>query len=314
MRRRNLMGMSLVVVAALGALVAGAAAPAAEHKDRDRSISVSFDDYVPLTDCSQVKITFGSGETVRGEEQITIPLAQSAQLIARASTNGGVYVQGADRSDYLVKACKAAGADSLAEAQRILGRLRLGRDGNVVTPRGPADDHDWVVYLLIQAPRNASLDLEAHNGGIGLRDFSGKATVHVENGPLSLHSTTGEVRADTQNGPISVKGDSGNLYLRAQNGPISVELTGTQWQGSLDVHGTNGPLELDLPEGYRSGVRVESRGYSPFSCSAAACAGARKDWDDRNRSVEFGSAPLVVRLSTVNGPVSIGSRRSKASL
>ena len=167
MRRRNLMGMSLVVVAALGALVAGAAAPAAEHKDRDRSISVNFDDYVPLTDCSQVKITFGSG----------------------------------------------------------------------------------------------------------------------------------------------------NLYLRAQNGPISVELTGTQWQGgSLDAHGTNGPLSLRLREGYRSGVRVESRGYSPFSCSAAACAAARKDWDDRNRSVEFGSAPLVVRLSTVNGPVSIGSRRSKASL
>ena len=166
MRRRNLIGMSLVVVAALGALVAGAAAPAAEHKDRDRSISVNFDEGKPLTDCSQVKITFGSG----------------------------------------------------------------------------------------------------------------------------------------------------NLYLRAQNGPISVELTGTQWQGSLDVHGTNGPLELDLPEGYRSGVRVESRGYSPFSCSAAACAAARKDWDDRNRSVQFGSAPPVVRLSTVNGPVSIGSRRSKASL
>jgi len=157
-----------------------------------------------------------------------IPLAQSAQLIARASTNGGIYVQGADRSDYLVKACKAAGADSLSEAQRILGRLSLGRDGNVVTPRGPADDDDWVVYLLIQAPRRSSLDLEARNGGIGLRDFSGKANVHVENGPLSLHSTSGEVCADTQNGPISVKGGSGNLHLRAQNGPISVELTGMQ--------------------------------------------------------------------------------------
>ena len=173
-----------------------------------------------------------------------IPPAQSAQLIARASTNGGIYVQGADRSDYLVKACKAAGADSLSEAQRVLGRLSLGRDGNVVIPRGQADDDDWVVYLLIQAPRSSSLDLEAHNGGIGLRDFSGKADLRVQNGPISLHSTTGEVCADAHNGPISVKGDSGNLYLRAQNGPISVALTGTQWQGgSLDAHGTNGPFE-----------------------------------------------------------------------
>ncbi len=308
------MRRGILLVQALGVLIPGMVSLAAAAKDHNRSISVNFDEGKPLTDCSQVKITFGDGQTASSEEQITIPLAQSAQLIARASTNGGVYVQGADRSDYLVKACKAAGADSLAEAQRILGRLRLGRDGNVVTPRGPADDDDWVVYLLIQAPRSSSLDLEAHNGGIGLRDFSGKADLRVQNGPLSLYNTSGEIRAEAQNGPISVKGGSGNLNVRAQNGPISVELTGTQWQGSLDVHGTNGPLELDLPEGYRSGVRVESRGYSPFSCSAAACAAARKDWDDRNRSVEFGSAPLVVRLSTVNGPVSIGSRRSKASL
>jgi len=238
------MRRGILPVLALGVLIPGMVSLATAAKDHNRSISVSFDDYVPLTDCSQVKITFGSGETVRGEEQITIPLAQSAQLIARASTNGGIYVQGADRSDYLVKACKAAGADSLSEAQRVLGRLSLGRDGNVVIPRGQADDDDWVVYLLIQAPRSSSLDLEAHNGGISLRDFSGKANVHIENGSLSLHSTTGEVCADAHNGPISVKGDSGNLYLRAQNGPISVELTGTQWQGGhLDAHGTNGPFE-----------------------------------------------------------------------
>ena len=57
------------------------------------------------------------------------------------------------------------------------------------------------------------------------------------------------------------------------------------------------------PNNYTSGVLVQSRGYSPFQCSG--CEGAHKDFDDNNKSVQFGSGAPVVRLSTVNGPVSI---------
>ena len=68
---------------------------------------------------------------------------------------------------------------------------------------------------------------------------------------------------------------------------------------------TNGPVTLRVPSGYQSGVILESDGHGPFSCRARVCSEGRKNWDEDRKSVEFGSGPTVVRVSTVNGPVSV---------
>lgn len=44
------------------------------------------------------------------------------------------------------------------------------------------------------------------------------------------------------------------------------------------------------------------------TCRAAACRSGNRDWDDRTRILRLGSDPVVVRLSTVNGPVTINER------
>jgi DUF4097 and DUF4098 domain-containing protein YvlB len=134
--------------------------------------------------------------------------------------------------------------------------------------------------------------------------MSGKVEVQNTNGPVSIKDSSGEISADITNGPISYAGGSGDVKLRAENGPIAVKLAGTSWNGKgLDAESTNGPLALKMPNNYMSGVLVQTRGYSPFHCSG--CETARKDFDDNSKSVQFGTGPTVVRLSTVNGPVSI---------
>ncbi len=42
-----------------------------------------------------------------------------------------------------------------------------------------------------------------------------------------------------------------------------------------------------------------------MSCQASICDNARKTWDDEHRRIEYGAAPAVIHLSTVNGPVSV---------
>jgi hypothetical protein len=59
-------------------------------------------------------------------------------------------------------------------------------------------------------------------------------------------------------------------------------------------------------------VLVEASGYSPMSCEAAVCADAQRTWDNRTRRIQFGGEPVLVRLSTVNGPVSVGSGARRA--
>ena len=113
--------------------------------------------------------------------------------------------------------------------------------------------------------------------------------------------------ARTENGPIAYEGGSGTIDLEAQNGPLAVRLAGSKWaDGSLTARAQNGPVKLQVPRGFASGVRVRSSQHSPWKCQG--CDG-RRTWDDASRSVEFGSGPVAVTLSTVNGPVAVDMTR-----
>jgi hypothetical protein len=57
---------------------------------------------------------------------------------------------------------------------------------------------------------------------------------------------------------------------------------------------------------------VESTNYAPVSCKASICDSARKTWDDEHRRIEYGNSPAMIRLSTVNGPITV--RDSRESL
>ena len=104
--------------------------------------------------------------------------------------------------------------------------------------------------------------------------------------------------------------DSGNVRIRTENGPISVDLKGKTWSGSgLSADAKNGPVTLRVPSGFQSSFVVESTNYAPVSCRASVCDSARKTWDDEHRRIEYGSAPMVLHLSTVNGPVSVEQGR-----
>jgi DUF4097 and DUF4098 domain-containing protein YvlB len=127
-----------------------------------------------------------------------------------------------------------------------------------------------------------------------------------------LKNFSGDADITAVNGPISLEGGSGNVRVHTENGPLTVALTGKTWSGGgLSADAQNGPLTLIVPNGYQSSFVVESRNYAPVRCQAGICDNARKTWDDNNRRIEFGSMPAMIRLSTVNGPVSVRDLREK---
>jgi len=79
----------------------------------------------------------------------------------------------------------------------------------------------------------------------------------------------------------------------------------------LDGRCEERPLTLMVPSGYQSSFVVESTNYAPVNCKASICDNARKTWDDEHRRIEYGSGPATIRLSTVNGPVSVQESREK---
>ena len=303
-----------------GICLAAAASASARGTERHgrHGMNVSTERDGPFDDCRQLRVTFDEAQAARAEETVSGPAPRGAMRF-KAPANSGIFVLGADRPDVSVTACKAAAAE------QDLSRIAVSFEGGEILVRGP-EGRDWLVYLIVRAPRGSGLDLDVTNGPVAVRGMTGAVTAHTQNGPLSFEESSGQIRAEARNGPISLKactgtvsatavngpvsvsGSGGDVDINTQNGPISVNLSGSRWDGRLEAHARNGPLSLSLPEGYASAVSVESSGRSPFQCRAKACGEARRNWAEDSRRIEFGdsSAP-VVRLSTVNGPVSIRS-------
>ena len=281
-------------------------------------VNVTIDGDKNVESCGDIRIRYDRRDAERAEEAFTLPA--SATFQAKMPMNSGVYVIGERRGDFGVTACKAA------RRSEVLDQIRVSPQSSGVSFAGPAAK-DWLVFLIVRAPRDAAVDLEVKNGSIAVRDLSGKVTARTTNGPISIADSSGELDANAVNGPISLegctgsgkaravngpiafRGNSGTYRLDTQNGPISVALEGDTWDGGgLDARAVNGPLSLKLSGDYRSGVVVETDGSGPVSCPDSACQKARKTWDDDSRRIEFGDSNPVVRLSTRSGPVSIQAR------
>jgi hypothetical protein len=263
------------------------------------SVSIGDSDF---TDCRDLSVRMdGDRVPVVSED---VPFSGNS-LTVRTDRNGGIRLIGSRGGNAAVTLCKAAapGID--------LASIRTSLSGGTLTVEGP-DSGRWVAYVLIEGPANGSFDLEASNGPISISDFHGTVRAQASNGPVSVKDSSGTINAETRNGPVSVSGSRGNVKLEATNGPVSVRLSDTIWDGNLEASTRNGPLSLKLPRGFRSGVVVESSGHGPVTCKAEGCPERARGWmyDDEQRGrrperIELGSGPRVVRLSTVNGPVSI---------
>jgi DUF4097 and DUF4098 domain-containing protein YvlB len=297
----------LICASALLALVLTSARATSHH----HSVSISDGHRQPVTDCSELRIRFDERDAVVRSEERIFTKSEAPVLEIRPHANGGVQIVGWEKDTYSVTACKAA-AGSGDDAERILSQVSMSIEKGKISTKGPGDDDDWTVYLLIRAPKSASLNLETMNGPISLYDVDSKLTARAYNGPISLKNFSGEADITAVNGPISLEGSNGNVRIHTENGPISVALTGKTWSGTgLSADAQNGPVTLMVPKGYQSSFVVESRNYAPVSCQASICDNARKTWDDENRRIEYGSTPAMIRLSTVNGPVSVRESREK---
>jgi hypothetical protein len=256
--------------------------------------------------CAELKV-HSSGEIARAASSFTLTKAQAPALEVNGGERGIIRVRGWNRPDYAVEACRIAAADTRAQADQLLGSIKVSQAGGRFSSSGPANSNSqWEVVFIVHAPSGAALDLETRNGPIDVRSVTGSLKVRATNGPVSVSEGSGAVDAHAANGPISFSGSGGDVRLVSSNGPVSVQILGDSWSGQqLEARTTNGPVSVQLPANFRSGLRLETDGHSPVSCSLATCRGARMDTTGAHRVMELnGSSPLV-RVSTTNGPVSV---------
>jgi hypothetical protein len=246
----------------------------------------------------------GAIVTERGDQTVALRAPGSGPLRVRASDRGGIRVQPSTDGSYSALVCMAAGARTREAADALLERIHVEVSEDELSVRGPQAE-EWATFIVLSVPPEVALDLSTTNGEIGVQRVSGRFTLRTTNGPISLDETTGDVSGDAENGPIHFRGHAGRIRLVTQNGPIGVVLDGPAWTGAgLEARSSNGPIQLSAPAGLRSGVLVEGSERSPLKWSGSARSSVAGEWE-RTHSARLGTGPVLVHLSTVNGPVEV---------
>jgi DUF4097 and DUF4098 domain-containing protein YvlB len=274
----------------------------AQSARNGRSVSTGVNGDRPVTSCNDILVTYNRQPALTEETELTLPASQVSTLRAQM-TSSGIYINGWDRNDYSVRTCKAVPSDA-PNASGTLRDITTSNANGQLSVNGPTGV-EWMVNLIIMVPRISTLALQTGNGPLDLRDLAGNIQLNATNGPISLNNVGGIVQATTVNGPISESRSSGDHRLTANNGPIHVGLSGTRWDGpGLEVSTLNGPLSVSIPSAYDSAISIQTANHSPFNCNLPACSGAVRSRISSG-TIQLGNGNPVVRLSTMNGPLSI---------
>src|SRR3954447_6811247 len=155
--------------------------------------------------------------TSRSQEQQEMPLQGIDILKIHSSEQGGISIKGWDKPVARLTVCKEAVGFTQQQAQRTLGAINISVRSGDINATGPAIDESqaWWVHMILRVPKSAKLDVTSSNGGISIRNMSGRITAHAKNGGISIATTSGRIDATTENGPISVKLDR-DTSLEAQ--------------------------------------------------------------------------------------------------
>lgn len=219
--------------------------------------------------------------------ELTLDARSLLRVDGRA--NGGVRVEGWDGSDIRVRARVQANAETEAEAREIARLVRIA-DDDVLRAEGPTRlgrREGWSVSYEIMVPRRTDLEIDATNGGIGVRGVAGRMQLETRNGGLRLADVAGDVRG------------------RTRNGGVVAELDGARWEGAgLDLETTNGGVRLVLPADYSATLET-----------ATVNGGMTVDFPvmvqgriGRELRAELGRGGPTIRARTTNGGVRVERR------
>src|SRR5579859_3657747 len=280
-------------------------ARAADHRSGS---TVTMNDDSASDDCRD-HLRVGNDDyraNVRDEEIKTIP---NQPLTITAVHNGGIQVTTWDKPEVSLKLCKQIAVDDENEGRKLLADTRLEINGSKISIHTPEENHHSLgTLLLVKAPRNADLNLNVHNGGVSLTNFTGTAEAHAENGGISFRRSTGKLTAQAQNGGISIKDCGGDVSAKVENGGLSLALA-DRWEGKgLEAHARNGGLVVSVPKTFNGGLEVVASEHTSIICKDNACDAGERTWDSGHKLFRMGGANPQVRATTENGGIVIKER------
>lgn len=218
-------------------------------------------------------------------EERRIPLTNIAQLRVTASTEGGVSIRGWNRSYARLVVCRYAVAHTKEQATRLLGAIAVSHADGEITATGPplSDSQAWWANMTLYVPRRAAVEVRAENGGVAIRNMSGRVTARSTRGGISIARSSGHYRVSTNSGGITLERVTGNVDASSQNGAIALRLAATE----------------------TATIEARVSGGNAIHCTLRNCDDGRGVWGSDRKALRIGQGAPDIRLSTTDAPITI---------
>jgi DUF4097 and DUF4098 domain-containing protein YvlB len=235
------------------------------------------------------------GDMVTEEFHQNYPLSPTGRVSIQ-NINGGVRIAVWDQNEVKVDAVKKARQRedldevkievvNTADSVRIQSKYP-DRDENS-NDQGSRRRNSWVtVEYVLTIPRKAQLD-----------------SAELVNGSLDIEGAEGDVKAACVNGRIKANGLMGEVKLSTVNGGIEATIARLDDSKGVSLNSVNGTIALIIPGNASAQVKANTvHGAITNDFGLQVNDG---EYVGHDLSGQIGSGGPRVRLSNVNGPISI---------
>ena len=213
--------------------------------------------------------------------------------LSLTAVNGSITVEAWEGDEIRVLARIQVKGD---DAEEVAGDVKIHTEDGEVYASGPrknnkgwskmfgGGDRAWRVSYRVMVPNEIELAVKTTNGSIAITGVDGDIEFNTTNGGVKVYDAGGDVEGSTTNGGVYVGLDPGD------------------WDGdSVDLHTTNGGIELELPR--EIDARIEARTTNGGVRVAHPVTIEKSSRTRLNGTIGDGSKALL-RCRTTNGGVS----------
>lgn len=237
-------------------------------------------------DCEHFyKTTFTSfGEQIHDQEQREMSLHGVEQIRVTAAQEGGLSIRGWNKPHARLVVCRYAVANTKQHAMRLMSMINVSSTAGEIVARGPQIDgtQAWWVNMILYLPRKANVEVTAANGGVAIRNMSGR------------------VNAKSTTGGISVAHSSGRYTITTESGGITLD----RIRGTVDAASRDGAIALKVAGAEVPSVEARTAEEGHIRCTLKSCEGEQMT---SNRNVlRLGEGVPDFRLATAGASIFIG--------
>jgi DUF4097 and DUF4098 domain-containing protein YvlB len=215
---------------------------------------------------------------------------------------GDVTVTGGEGEQVTVRVVKTASAFTQARAELDLQDIEydIRQDGNDITLTYEVADHNTrdldTVDFIIAVPTDATVDVDAGLGAVGVSEVDGDVTILNDFGEVTVENVAGGIDVDTHSGKVdasSINAGGKNIELSSGFGTVSLE------------RASGNDVTLDSKSGVIEMTDVRASGTVTMSTDFGD---ARFHSGSANvLNVETNSGKVTLSALTVRGAVTAGS-------